>query len=95
MPFSLFNLTNNDNEIEKIYRVHLEYTIEINLWDGRICKLRTVNCKKIIHNIESVDEFGDIIVENNIYKFMTVDGEEIILQIEADDILIDEIQYSL
>lgn len=40
-----------------------------------------------MYNDELVSEFGDIILENGTYKFMTLDNEEVILEITADDIL--------
>ena len=46
----------NDNEIGKIYRDNYEYVIEINMWNGDIRILKTVNCRKIVHNVELVDE---------------------------------------
>lgn len=80
----------NDNEISNIYRSGTEYIIEIKMWNADICKLKTVNCQKIIHNVCIRDDIGDIIIHNNLYKFMTIsdDNEEeaIILEIEADNI---------
>lgn len=81
-------LSYNDNEIGKIYRDGFEYIIEINLWNGDICRLKTVNCKRIVHNLELVDEFGDIKFFNGTYQFMTFDDEEVILEINADNIII-------
>ena len=40
-----------------------------------------------MNNDELVSEFVDIILENGTYKFMTLDNEEVILEITADDIL--------
>lgn len=80
-------VSNNDNEIGKIYRESDEYIIQINLWNGEICRLRTIGCKSIYHRIEFVDEIGDIVMKDGLYKFMTVDTEEeaeTILEIEAD-----------
>lgn len=84
------DLMDNDNQIGNIYRKDHEYIIEINIWNGTIKRLKTINCKKIVHNIEMVDEFGEIVIENNIYKFMTVSDNDIILEIEADDIVFEE-----
>ena len=82
----------NDNEIGKIYRDNYEYVIEINMWNGDIRILKTVNCKKIVHNVELIDEIGDIIFNDKVYKFLTVDdsddGPETILEIVADDIIL-------
>ncbi len=81
----------NDNEIGKIYRDNDEYVIEINMWNGDIRILKTVNCRKIVHNIEWVDEIGDIIFNDKAYKFMTAvdgDGLEPVLEIEADEIIL-------
>ena len=66
----------NDNEIGKIYRDN----------DERI--LKTVNCRKIVHNVELVDEIGDIIFNDEAYKFLTVDGLETVLEIVADEIIL-------
>ena len=85
-------ITYNDNEIGKIYRDNDEYTIEINMWNGDIRILKTVNCRKIVHNVELADEIGGIIVNDKAYKFLTVDdsddGPETILEIEADEIIL-------
>ena len=82
----------NDNEIGKIYRDNYEYVIEINMWNGDIRILKTVNCRKIVHNVELIDEIGDIIFNDKVYKFLTVDdsddGPETILEIVADDIIL-------
>ena len=82
----------NDNEIGKIYRDNYEYVIEINMWNGDIRILKTVNCRKIVHNVELIDEIGDITFNDKVYKFLTVDdsddGPETILEIEADDIIL-------
>lgn len=83
-------LMDNDNEIGNIYRKDREYIIEINIWNGTVKRLKTINCKKIVHNIEIVDEFGKIVINNNNYKFMTVYDDEIILEIEADDIVFED-----
>lgn len=87
MKNSLSIIMDNDNEIGSIYRKDREYIIEINIWNGTIKRLKTVNCKKLIHNIQLVDEFGEIVINDNNYKFMTVYDNEIILEIEADDIV--------
>ena len=85
-------IRDNDNEIGKIYRDNYEYVIEINMWNGDIRILKTVNCKKIVHNVELIDEIGDIIFNDKVYKFLTVDdsddGPETILEIVADDIIL-------
>ncbi len=78
----------NDNEIGKIYRDNDEYAIEINMWNGDILILKTVNCRKIVHNVELVDEIGSIIFNDEAYKFLTVDGLETILEIVADEIIL-------
>ena len=82
----------NDNEIGKIYRDNYEYVIEINMWNGDIRILKTVNCRKIVHNVELIDEIGDITFNDKVYKFLTVDdsddGPETILEIVADDIIL-------
>jgi len=84
----LNRIANNDNEIGKIYRDNDEYAIEINMWNGDIRILKTVNCRKIVHNVESVDEIGDIIFNDEAYKFLTVDGLETVLEIVADEIIL-------
>lgn len=85
-------IMDNDNEIGKIYRDNYEYVIEINMWNGDIRILKTVNCRKIVHNVELVDEIGDITFNDKVYKFLTVDdsdaGPETILEIVADDIIL-------
>lgn len=83
-------IANNDNEIGKIYRDDREYIIEINYWNGDIKCLKTVNCQKITHNIEFTDDIGSITFDNGTYKFMTIDEDEIILEIVADVIVIME-----
>lgn len=90
MKKRFIDLMDNDNEIGNIYRKDHEYIIEINIWNGTIKRLKTINCKKIVHNIEMTDEFGEIVIENNIYKFMTVSDNDIILEIEADDIIFEK-----
>lgn len=85
-------IRDNDNEIGKIYRDNYEYVIEINMWNGDIRILKTVNCRKFVHNVELVDEIGDITFNDKVYKFWTVDylddSLETILEIEADDIIL-------
>ena len=44
----------NDNEIGKIYRDNYEYVIEINMWNGDIRILKTVNCRKIVLLIKAL-----------------------------------------
>ena len=43
--------------------------------------------KYITHRVELVDEIGDITVEGNLYRFLTPDGEDTILEIEAEQII--------
>ena len=84
-------IMDNDNEIGKIYRDNYEYVIEINMWNGDIRILKTVNCRKIVHNVELIDEIGDITFNDKVYKFLPVipdDDSEIILEIEADEIIL-------
>ena len=85
-------IRDNDNEIGKIYRDNYEYVIEINMWNGDIRILKTVNCRKFVHNVELVDEIGDITFNDKVYKFWTVDylddSLETILEIEADEIIL-------
>ncbi len=56
-------------------------------------------CKSIYHRIELVDEIGDIVMKDGLYRFMTVDTEEeaeTILEIEADELVeIEEILSKL
>ena len=80
----LKRIANNDNEICGICNENDEYIIQIQLWNGKVCKLRTVGCKRIFHNTELINEFGDILVDSGLYRFMTVDGEDVILEISAD-----------
>ena len=63
-----------------------EYIVEVNLWNGNVIKLRTTGCNRVTHNINLVDEFGDILIKDGIYRFMTVDSEDIILEIAACDL---------
>ena len=79
-------LANSDNEIGNVYREGNEYIVEVNLWNGNVIKLRTTGCNRITHNINLVDEFGDILIKDGIYRFMTVDSEDIILEIAACDL---------
>ncbi|MBR3678829.1 MAG: hypothetical protein IKL87_01335 [Oscillospiraceae bacterium] len=83
-------IMDNDNEIGKIYRDNYEYVIEINMWNGDIRILKTVNCRKFVHYTELVDEIGDITFHDNVYKFLPVipEGSETILEIEADEIIL-------
>lgn len=87
MDYVLKHLSNNDNEIEDVYKDGAEYIIKIRIWNGTVRCLKTIQCKSIMYNDELVSEFGDIILENGTYKFMTLDNEEVILEITADDIL--------
>ncbi len=83
-------ISNNDNEIGNIYRENDEYVIQIKLWNGEVCNLKTIGCKSIYHRIELVDEIGDIVMKDGLYRFMTVDTEkeaETILEIEADGLM--------
>lgn len=55
-----------------------------------MCNLKTIGCKSIYHRIELVDEIGDIVMNDGLYKFMTVDIEEeaeAILEIEANGLM--------
>lgn len=79
-------LANSDNEIGNVYREGNEYIVEVNLWNGNVIKLRTTDCNRITHKINLVDEFGDILIKDGIYRFMTVDSEDIILEIAACDL---------
>jgi len=72
-------------------------------YDNIIEKIKITCCSKYIfksqyanliieyikqkYNDDLVNEFGDIIFDNGSYKFMTFDGEEVILEIIADEIL--------
>ncbi|MBP1547967.1 MAG: hypothetical protein J6A37_15395 [Oscillospiraceae bacterium] len=87
MSIEIFDASANDNELGNIYRDGWEYIIEINWWDGRVYRFRTVECKYICHHTEIVDEIGEITLENDLYKFLTVDGEDTILEIKADQIV--------
>lgn len=83
-------ISNNDNEIGNIYRENDEYVIQIKIWNGEECNLKTIGCKSIYHRIELVDEIGDIVMKDGLYRFMTVDTEkeaETILEIEADGLM--------
>lgn len=79
-------LANNDNEINTVYPDGAEYIIEINLWNGDVYRLRTVCCERIEYDKYLIGEIGDITISGNSYLFMTVDHEEIILEIIAEDI---------
>lgn len=87
MDYVLKRLSNNDNEIEDVYKDGSEYIIKIRIWNGTVCYLKTIQCKSIMYNDELVNEFGDVIFDNGSYKFMTIDNEEVILEIIADEIL--------
>lgn len=87
MDYVLKRLSNNDNEIEDVYKDGSEYIIKIRIWNGTVCYLKTIQCKSIMYNDELVNEFGDVIFDNGSYKFMTIDNEEVILEILADEIL--------
>ena len=83
---NILDFANNDNELGNVYRDGEEYVIEINCWNNTKVVFKTVDCRYIIHFIELTDEIGDIIIDGNLYKFMTLDGpdgEETILEIEA------------
>lgn len=83
-------ISNCDNEISAIIKNNDEYLIKINLWDGRICHLKVINCRRLIYNAELINEIFDIENSDGVYRFMTLDKEEVILEIEADDIVIVE-----
>ena len=87
MDYVLKRLSNNDNEIEDVYKDGSEYIIKIRIWNGTVCYLKTIQCKSIMYNDELVNEFGDVIFDNGSYKFMTIDNDEVILEIIADEIL--------
>ena len=87
MEYVLKHLSNNDNEIEDVYKEGTEYVIKIRIWNGTVCYLKTIQCRSIKYNDDLVNEFGDIIFDNGSYKFMTFDGEEVILEIISDEIL--------
>lgn len=83
-------ISNNDNQIGNISRKDDEYVIQINLWNGEVCNIKTIGCKSIYHRIELVDEIGDIVMQDGLYKFMTVDTEEeagTILEIKANGLI--------
>ncbi len=80
-------ISNNDNQIGNISRKDDEYVVQINLWNGEVCNLKTNGCKSIYHRIELVNEIGDIVMKDDLYRFMTVGTEE-----EAETIL--EIEQS-
>lgn len=83
-------ISNNDNQIGNISRKDDECVVQINLWNGEVCNLKTIGCKSIYHRIELVDEIGDIVMNDGLYKFMTVDIEEeaeAILEIEANGLM--------
>lgn len=79
-------LSNNDNEINTVYPDEAEYIIEINLWNGDVYRLRTVRCERVNYNDNLVGEIGDITISENSYLFKTVDNENIILEVIAEDI---------
>lgn len=81
------HIAQSDNEIGKIYRAGDEYIIEINMWNADIRILKTVNCRKIIHNIEFRDEIGSVLRDNTTFRFMTVDNDDTLLEVVADDII--------
>ena len=81
------DVANKDNELGNICRDANEYVIEINCWNNTTCFFKTVGCKYITHRVELVDEIGDITVEGNLYRFLTPDGEDTILEIEAEQII--------
>ncbi len=85
--FQMTQLGNNNNEIGTISRVGNEYQIEIRLWDGGRCILRTVDCQRITHNVALVDAIGTVTVEDGLYRFWTVDDEEVILEVAARDLI--------
>lgn len=87
MDYVLKHLSNNDNEIEDVYEDGAEYVIKIKIWNETVCYLKTLRCKQITYNEELVGDLGNIIFDNDSYKFMTLDNEEVILEIIADEIL--------
>ena len=82
----LAQLANCDNEIGNIYRDGDEYIVETNLWNGRVIKLKTIGCNRITHKVSLTDEFGDIPIKDGVYRFMTVDNEDVVLEIAANDL---------
>ena len=82
----LAQLANCDNEIGNIYRDGDEYIVETNLWNGRVIKLKTIGSNRITHKVSLTDEFGDILIKDGVYRFMTVDNEDVVLEIAANDL---------
>ena len=42
MDYVLKRLSNNDNEIEDVYKDGSEYIIKIRIWNGTVCYLKTI-----------------------------------------------------
>ena len=83
----ILDVANNDNELGNIYRDDNEYVIEINYWNNTIFYFKTVGCQYISHRVDLLDEIGDITVAGNLYRFLTPDGEDTILEIEAEQLI--------
>ena len=80
-------VANNDNLLGNIYPDDKEHVIEINGWNNTKILFKTVDCKHVFHQVELIDEIGDILVTDGLYRFLTPDGEDMILEIEAAQIV--------
>lgn len=87
MDCILHHLSNNDNEIEDVYKDGAEYVVKVRIWNETVCYLKTLQCKSITYNEDLIGDIGNIIFDNGFYKFMTLDNKEVILEIIADEIL--------
>ena len=83
-------IANNDNTVDSVDKTGNEYLITIRLWNNKLCKLKTQNCKSLSFKDEFVSEIFDIVVNDGKYRFLTQDNEEAFLEFETDDIIIDE-----
>ena len=97
-------IANNDNIIKQIKKNDNEYRIEIELWDGKIVNLETINCDSVKlydfdanNNVVGEIEIGDINIEpyknKKKYSFKDAwDNDRVLMEIIADKLLIKEKQ---
>lgn len=84
---NISDIADNENELGNIYRDGREYIIEIECWNNKKVVFRTKGAVYILHRVELIDEIGSVIIDGNLYKFMTPDDEETILEIYAEQIV--------
>lgn len=82
------DLANNDNSLTKVAYSGGEFLLSLRLWDGRECRLQTVNCTSLHVELESVSEIGEIEKKDGVYYFKEPWENLCFLEICADDLVI-------